>query len=88
MHVGILGGSFNPSHQGHCYISSQALNRLGLDQLWWVITPQNPLKSATELLPLQQRYDYANKIISDKRIKVKIFERSNKCNYSYLLINN
>ena len=42
--VGLLGGSFNPSHPGHLHISRQALERLGLDQVWWLVAPQNPLK--------------------------------------------
>jgi nicotinate-nucleotide adenylyltransferase len=86
MHVGILGGSFNPSHKGHCYISMQALKRLGLDQLWWVVTPQNPLKKSSDLLPLQKRLVKANDIISHNKIKVKLYEKSGQLNYSYLLV--
>jgi len=43
--VGLLGGSFNPAHEGHRAISLEALRRLGLDQVWWLVSPQNPLKS-------------------------------------------
>ena len=42
--IGLLGGSFNPAHQGHRYISQQALKRLRLDEVWWLVSPQNPLK--------------------------------------------
>jgi len=41
--IGLLGGSFNPPHEGHRHISELALKRLGLDRLWWVVTPGNPL---------------------------------------------
>ncbi len=42
--VGLLGGSFNPAHPGHRHISLEALKRLDLDAVWWLVTPQNPLK--------------------------------------------
>lgn len=44
MKVGLLGGSFNPPHQGHIYISNLALKKLGLNQVWWIPTAQNPFK--------------------------------------------
>ncbi|MEE2980638.1 MAG: nicotinic acid mononucleotide adenylyltransferase, partial [Pseudomonadota bacterium] len=44
--VGLLGGSFNPAHEGHLHISLMALDHLGLDELWWLVSPQNPLKPA------------------------------------------
>jgi nicotinate-nucleotide adenylyltransferase len=45
MRIGLLGGSFNPPHAGHLHISEAALKGLGLDYVWWLVTPQNPLKS-------------------------------------------
>ena len=45
LRVGLLGGSFNPAHAGHIHISNQALIRLQLDEVWWLVSPQNPLKS-------------------------------------------
>jgi nicotinate-nucleotide adenylyltransferase len=42
--IGLLGGSFNPAHEGHRYISLVAMKRLGLDYAWWLVSPQNPLK--------------------------------------------
>jgi nicotinate-nucleotide adenylyltransferase len=47
--VGLLGGSFNPAHAGHRHISVQAMQRLGLDAVWWLVSPQNPLKSAKDM---------------------------------------
>ena len=44
--IGLLGGSFNPAHDGHRHISLEALKRLGLDEVWWLVSPQNPLKPA------------------------------------------
>lgn len=86
MHVGILGGSFNPSHKGHCYISQQALNRLGLHQLWWLVTPQNPLKKSSDLLPLTERLNKAQNIVQSHKIKVKLDESLIQPNYSYITI--
>ncbi|MBV7256393.1 nicotinate-nucleotide adenylyltransferase [Pacificimonas sp. WHA3] len=53
--IGILGGSFNPAHGGHRHISLQAIDKLGLDEVWWLVSPQNPLKPATEMAPLEAR---------------------------------
>ena len=44
MRIGLLGGSFNPAHAAHRQISLAALKRLGLDQVWWLVSPGNPLK--------------------------------------------
>lgn len=53
--IGILGGSFNPCHQGHIYIALQAKKRLGLDQVWLLVSPGNPLKDQATMLPLDER---------------------------------
>lgn len=42
--IGLLGGSFDPAHEGHAHISREALRRFGLDRIWWVVSPGNPLK--------------------------------------------
>lgn len=44
MRVGLFGGSFDPPHAGHLHVARTALRRLGLDQVWWLVSPQNPLK--------------------------------------------
>jgi nicotinate-nucleotide adenylyltransferase len=68
--VGLLGGSFNPAHSGHLHISKQALNRLGLDQVWWLVSPQNPLKSKLGMASYNNRMSHANSIKYDPRIRV------------------
>ena len=44
MSIGLLGGSFDPAHFGHLHISNIAISSLNLDQIWWLVTSQNPLK--------------------------------------------
>ena len=53
--VGLLGGSFNPAHDGHLHVALAGLKRLGLDQVWLMVSPQNPLKSHADMAPLAQR---------------------------------
>ncbi len=52
MRIGLLGGSFNPPHEGHALVTRIALTRLGLDRVWWLVTPGNPLKSQADLAAL------------------------------------
>jgi nicotinate-nucleotide adenylyltransferase len=74
MAIGLFGGSFNPPHQGHLLVAETAMRKLGLDQIWWMVTPGNPLKSHRELAPLDQRISACEAMISDPRIKVTAFE--------------
>lgn len=53
--IGLLGGSFNPAHAGHVHISLLALKHLGLDEVWWLVSPQNPLKGESDMAPLGDR---------------------------------
>ncbi len=55
MRVGLFGGSFNPAHPGHAHVAETALTRLRLDKVIWLVTPQNPLKSACDAAPLAER---------------------------------
>ena len=57
--IGILGGSFNPAHDGHAHIADMATQALGLDEVWWLVSPQNPLKSSTEMGSFQDRMSSA-----------------------------
>jgi len=72
--IGLLGGSFNPAHDGHRYISIEALKRLGLDEVWWLVSPQNPLKSESGMAPFAQRLEYARQIVRHPRIRVSAIE--------------
>ena len=72
--VGIMGGSFNPPHDGHRIVAETAVKRLGLDQLWWVVTPGNPLKANGGLPPLKDRIMAAQKFARGPRMKVTGFE--------------
>ena len=73
--IGLLGGSFNPAHEGHRYISLLALKRLRLNQVWWMLTPQNPLKNARDTAPFEERLKAAARIAQDPRIRVTDIER-------------
>ena len=55
MKVGLLGGSFNPAHDGHAHVAETAMRRLGLDRVVWLVSPQNPLKDAADTAPLAKR---------------------------------
>ena len=67
--IGLLGGSFNPAHAGHRRISVGALERLDLDELWWLVSPQNPLKSVSGMAPLATRLASARSAARHPRIK-------------------
>ncbi|MCV3766167.1 nicotinate-nucleotide adenylyltransferase [Rhizobium sp. TRM95796] len=82
MLVGLFGGSFNPPHQGHQLVADIALRRLGLDQLWWMVTPGNPLKSRRVLAPLAERLDLSEAMVHDPRIRVTAFETSLNSSYT------
>ena len=79
--IGILGGSFDPAHKGHLYISKQAFKKFSLKSVLWAITSQNPFKKKTAN-NLKKRITYCKKIVSkNKFIKIKYFEdiiKSNK----------
>ena len=68
--VGLLGGSFNPAHDGHLEISRLALERLRLDEVWWLVSPQNPLKAAAGMAPFEARLEAAGAFVRDRRIRV------------------
>lgn len=72
--IGLLGGSFNPAHEGHRHISLIALRRLGLDEIWWLVSPQNPLKSPADMAPFDERFRSAEKMARHPQIKVTDLE--------------
>ena len=72
--IGLLGGSFNPAHDGHLHISNLARARLGLDAVWWLVSPQNPLKG-DQAAPLAKRLADARRLAHGGFIKVTGFEQ-------------
>lgn len=72
--VGLFGGSFDPPHDGHLHAAQLALVRLGLDQIWWMVTPANPLKRGSPPSDLKRRLAAASAYCSDPRIRVTAFE--------------
>jgi nicotinate-nucleotide adenylyltransferase len=75
--IGLLGGSFNPAHAGHVHVSLEALKRLDLDEVWWLVSPQNPLKAAHGMASLERRMEGARAIAAaHKRLRVTDLERT------------
>lgn len=73
--IGLLGGSFNPAHDGHLHISRAALALLGLHEVWWMVSPQNPLKGTSDMASLEARLDSAERVARrDSRIRVTAVE--------------
>lgn len=72
--IGLLGGSFNPAHRGHELISRHAIARLALDEVWWLVSPQNPLKSKDEMAPLADRIASAERAARHPRIRPMALE--------------
>ena len=72
--VGLLGGSFNPAHRGHRRISLAAIRALGLDEVWWLVSPGNPLKPAKGMAPYEARFRSAQAMARRARIRVSDFE--------------
>jgi len=71
----LLGGSFNPAHRGHLHVSREALRRLALDEVWWLVSPQNPLKPVDGMAPFDTRMASARSVArQEPRIKVTDLE--------------
>jgi nicotinate-nucleotide adenylyltransferase len=83
MHIGLLGGSFNPPHEGHVLVTRLALRRLRLDRVWWLVTPGNPLKSQDELAALQKRVAAARRLVAGPRVAVTDIEARIGSRYTY-----
>ena len=80
--IGLLGGSFNPAHAGHRHISLEALKRLRLDRVWWLVSPQNPLKEEDGMAPLAEREAAATAVAGHPRIVVSSLEAELGTRYS------
>jgi nicotinate-nucleotide adenylyltransferase len=73
--VGLLGGSFNPAHRGHRRLSLAALRALHLDEIWWLVSPGNPLKSPADMAAYEARLASARDMARGAPIRVSDFER-------------
>src|SRR5579859_5864143 len=81
--IGLLGGSFNPPHGGHLHISLLALQRLDLDEVWWLVSPQNPLKPVKGMAPFVDRLAGAAAFAKGHpRIKATAIEASLNTSYT------
>ena len=83
--IGLLGGSFDTPHKGHLYISLEAKKILNLDDIWWLVTPQNPLK-VNQPASYSERIKNCKLIIKNKPIKIKEIEKKINSKFSYQTI--
>ncbi|HYF08635.1 MAG TPA: nicotinate-nucleotide adenylyltransferase [Acetobacteraceae bacterium] len=74
--IGLLGGSFNPAHAGHRHVAEMARRALGLDQVWLMVSPGNPLKPRAGMAPLAERLASARRIADGQRIIATDIERA------------
>jgi len=74
LRIGLLGGSFNPAHDGHRHVALVALHRLRLDAVWWLVSPQNPLKSSDGMAGLADRVASARAVARHPRFRVTTLE--------------
>ncbi len=81
MKIGLFGGSFDPAHDGHAHVAETALKRLGLNQVWWLVTPQNPLKPQSS--PLKKRVQSACAFASGVKMIVTDIETQLGCAYTF-----
>jgi nicotinate-nucleotide adenylyltransferase len=81
--IGLLGGSFNPAHRGHRRISLAAMRALGLDEVWWLVSPGNPLKEgAKDMAPFEARLVSAERAARGTRIRISDFEQRQGTRYT------
>ena len=83
MRIGLFGGSFNPAHHGHCLVTVEVMKRLGLDQVWWLVSPGNPLKDNSGLPPLAARIAQARALIHQPGVHVTGFEAAYGFRYTF-----
>ena len=84
--IGLLGGSFDPPHKGHLFISLEAKKILKLDEVWWLVTPKNPLK-ISEPASYVERVHNCKNITRNFPIKIQEIEKNIQSDYSYKTIN-
>jgi nicotinate-nucleotide adenylyltransferase len=81
MKIGLFGGSFDPAHEGHAHVAETALKRLNLDKVWWLVSPQNPLKPKSSAFA--QRVQSAQAHAHGPRMEVTDLEHRLGCAYTY-----
>jgi nicotinate-nucleotide adenylyltransferase len=81
MKIGLFGGSFDPAHEGHAHVAETALKRLGLDHVWWLVTPQNPLKPKSGAL--KQRMASAKRFARGRKMVVTDIESRLGARYTF-----
>lgn len=81
MRIGLFGGSFDPAHEGHAHVAETALKRLGLDRIWWLVTPQNPLKAQSGAF--EQRLQSARAMARGRKMVVTDIEKRLDCRFTY-----
>ena len=84
--IGLLGGSFDPPHRGHVYISMESKKMLKLDEIWWIVTPQNPLK-IIKPATYNERVLNCKRITKNLPIRIKEFEKKINSKYTYQTLN-
>ena len=85
MRIGLLGGSFNPPHKGHVHISLAALKGLHLDAVWWLVTPQNPIKDV-QAIPMEERISLCEELVDHPKILISGIENALETNITYYTI--
>jgi nicotinate-nucleotide adenylyltransferase len=86
MRIGLFGGTFDPPHAAHRAACLLAMRRLGLDRIWWLVTPGNPLKDTSGLTPLAERMAAARALAHHPRIDVTDLEADLGTSYTYATI--
>jgi nicotinate-nucleotide adenylyltransferase len=82
MRVGLLGGSFNPAHEGHRHVAELAMRRLRLDQVWLLVSPGNPLKPTAGMAPFADRLAGAGRIADGRRVVASGIEAALRTRYT------
>ena len=72
--IGLLGGSFDPAHEGHAHITREALKRFRLDEVWWLVSPGNPLKTRGPA-PIEKRLTQAQRVMRHPRVRITALEQ-------------